>query len=144
MSVHLIKLCVGAEDIEDLRVWQTQRLAERVARNEPAEIYHITRMVPTRREELLEGGSLYWVIKGIVRCRQRLIDIRPFVDDEGIRRCRLVLDPELVATQRRARRPFQGWRYFDPADAPPDARAVAGGDDMPEALRTELESLGLL
>lgn len=144
MSVHLIKLCVGAQSVDDLRQWQTQRLADAKKRKQPLELYHVTRMVPTRREELLDGGSLYWVMKGIIRCRQRLTAIRSFVDKEDIRRCRLVLDPELVLTRRRERRPFQGWRYLPASDAPPDVQAGDSNDDMPEAMRAELEALGLL
>lgn len=144
MTLHLIKLCVGAEDVEDLRTWQTERLAEKRKRKEKPVLAHITRMVPTRAAELLDGGSLYWVMKGHIRCRQRLLDIEPFVDGEGIRRCKLVLDPEIVLTRRRERRPFQGWRYFETKDAPADVKGVEEDDDMPEEMRAELEALGLL
>lgn len=142
MTIHLIKLCVGCDSIEDLAEWVEYRLGEaRKARRKP-EHFHVTRMVPKRVGDLLDGGSLYWVIKGVVQVRQRLADIRPFVDDEGIPRCRLVLDPKLVATQWQPKRPFQGWRYFDAKDVPRDLK---GGrpDDMPPALRAELAELGL-
>lgn len=86
----------------------------------PAELFHTTRMIPKRRDELLDGGSLYWVIKGSVQARQKLIDVRPFKDDEGTRRCHLVLDPALVETRPQPRRAFQGWRYLTPVDAPDD------------------------
>ncbi len=145
MTLHLIKLCVGAPDVDDLRDWQQARLAEKKRLKQPQELFHTTRMVPTRMNDLLEGGSLYWVMKGIIRCRQRLLDIRPFVDEEGIRRCHLVLDPEIVLTRRRERRAFQGWRYLDPKDAPSDITPGSEDDDeMPPELRTELEALGLL
>lgn len=144
MTLNLIKLCVGAEDIEDLRTWQTARLKEKRKNKEKPVLVHVTRMVPTRAAELLDGGSLYWVMKGHIRCRQRLLDIEPFVDAEGIKRCKLVLDHEIVATRRRERRPFQGWRYFDGKDAPPDAKASDVDDDMPDEMRAELEALGLL
>jgi hypothetical protein len=100
-------------------------------------------MVPKRADELLDGGSIYWVIKGEIQVRQRLIEIRPFTDDEGIKRCALVLDPDLVETECMPRGPFQGWRYFPAKDAPPD---LAAGDaqDLPPALRKELRALGLL
>lgn len=143
--LHLIKLCVGAGDVDDLRDWQSARLAEMKQQKEVPELFHTTRMVPARMNELLDGGSLYWVMKGIVRCRQKLLDIRPFVDVDGIRRCHLVLDPEIILTRRRERRPFQGWRYLDPKDAPSDAIPGAADDDeMPPELRAELEALGLL
>ena len=144
MTLHLIKLCVGADDVEDLRSWQAERLAEKRKRKEKPVLAHVTRMVPTRAAEILDGGSLYWVMKGIIRCRQRIVDIEPFVDGEGIKRCRLVLDPEIVLVRRRERRPFQGWRYLDPKDAPEDVKGVDEVDDMPEEMRRELEELGLL
>jgi hypothetical protein len=87
------------------------------------EQFHTTRMVPKRAAELLDGGSLYWVIKGNIQARQRLVDIRPFVDTDGISRCHLVLEPVLHETSWAPRRPFQGWRYLDPKDAPPDLSA---------------------
>jgi len=94
--------------------------------------------------ELLDGGSLYWVIRGAIQVRQRLLDIRPFTDADGIGRCRLVLDHQgLIPTALRPMRPFQGWRYLEGEAAPPDSGA-AGADDLPEALRLELARLGLL
>jgi hypothetical protein len=143
MALHLIKLCVGAESLDDLADWIDRKLRQRQARGEPAETGHVTRMIPTRRAELLDGGSLYWVIRGAVQVRQRLSDIRPFVDDEGIRRCRLVLDPDLVPTRRQPRRPFQGWRYLKAEDAPLDL-AVGRTNDLPAHLEAELAELGLL
>ncbi len=144
MTLHLIKLCVGADDVEDLRTWQAERLAEKRKKKEKPVLAHVTRMVPTRAADILDGGSLYWVMKGYIRCRQRLLAIEPFVDGEGIKRCRLVLDPEIVLVRRRERRAFQGWRYFEAKDAPADVKGVDDVDDMPEAMRAELEALGLL
>ncbi|MDR3499138.1 MAG: DUF1489 domain-containing protein [Parvibaculum sp.] len=144
MTLHLIKLCVGADDVEDLRSWQAERLAEKRKKKEKPVLAHVTRMVPTRAADILDGGSLYWVMKGYIRCRQRLLSIEPFVDGEGIKRCRLVLDPEIVLVRRRERRAFQGWRYFEAKDAPADVKGVDDVDDMPEAMRAELEALGLL
>ena len=143
MTLHLIKLCVGCESIEDLAEWIDERLAEARKASRPAVHQHVTRMVPKRIPELLDGGSLYWVIKGNVQVRQRLLAIEPFVDREGIGRCRLVLDPQVVATDWQPKRAFQGWRYYEAKDVPPDARAGRGGDDLPAALRAELAELGL-
>jgi len=143
MTLNLLKLCVGAESVEDLEGWIGQRMAARRAAGEPQEQMHTTRMVPKRVDELLGGGSLYWVIKGGIQCRQRLLEIRPFTDAEGIGRCHLVLDPAVIRTEWQPRRPFQGWRYLTPADAPTDVGA--GGDEaMPAPLRRELAELGLL
>ncbi|MAM93890.1 DUF1489 domain-containing protein [Parvibaculum sp.] len=144
MTVHLVKLCVGAEDVSDLATWQAARLAEMKKLKQPQVLAHVTRMTPKRADELLAGGSLYWVMKGVIRCRQKLIAIEPFTDSEGVGRCRLVLDKEIVATRRQERRPFQGWRYLDPKDAPPDVKRGEVEDDMPEEMRRELEELGLL
>ena len=144
MPLHLLKLCVGVDAIEDLQAWIDFRLEEKRASGEPAEQYHTTRMVPTRREELLDGGSLYWVIKGTIQARQHLVDIRPFTDAAGIKRCQLVLEPVLHPTRPQPRRPFQGWRYLTPDDAPPDIRKLSGGGDIPEAMRRELAELCLI
>ena len=144
MTVHLVKLCDGADDIADLAGWQAERLKEKKKLKQPQVLAHVTRMTPKRAEELLAGGSLYWVMKGVIRCRQKLIGIEPFTDNEGIGRCRLVLDKEIVPTRRQERRPFQGWRYLEAKDAPPDVKKGEAEDDMPEEMRRELEELGLL
>jgi hypothetical protein len=142
MTVHLIKLCVGCDSIADLAEWIDWKLGELRKAGQKPEQFHITRMVPKRQDELLDGGSLYWVIKGNVQVRQRLLDIRPFVDKEGISRCRLVLEPKLVPTDWQPKRAFQGWRYLPPKDAPRDLAADAAGD-LPPQLRAELAELGL-
>jgi hypothetical protein len=140
MTLHLLKLCVGVESIAELRAFTRMRRARA-----PGVHAHVTRMVPTRTVELLDGGSLYWVIKGQISARQRLIGIEPFVDSAGVKRCALQLDDEVVALRPQPHRAFQGWRYLTPADAPPDLDSVAAGlDEMPEALRRELSDLGLL
>jgi hypothetical protein len=145
MTLHLIKLCVGADSIEDLQSWIDERMALKKKRREPVEHKHITRMVPKRVEALLEGGSLYWVIKGQIAARQVLTDIRPFIDGDGIGRCELVLEPNARAVLPRPYRPFQGWRYFQPKDAPPDLTSRSGDvAAMPETMRRELSELGLL
>lgn len=142
MALHLIKLCVGVDSIEDLRSWQKERLAALKKRGQKLEFKHTTRMVPKRRDEILAGGSLYWVIKGYTSVRQRLIDIRPFVDKEGVPRCHLVYDKDLVVVAPRPRRAFQGWRYLEAKDAPPDVGKADKG--IPDKLQRELAELGLL
>jgi hypothetical protein len=143
MTLHLIKLCVGCDSVSDLEDWIVEK--RRRTRGKKSEHVHTTRMVPTRAIELLNGGSLYWVIRGEIACRQRLIDIRPYVDQEGIRRCKLVLEPKVVPVVPRPRGPFQGWRYLSAKEAPSDlgkrGRGIAG---LPEELRRELRQLGLL
>jgi hypothetical protein len=145
VPLHLIKLCVGCDSVKDLQDWIRQKQKERRKRGQAREHLHRTRMVPKRADELTEGGSLYWVIRGQVMCRQRLLDVRPFVDREGVGRCYLALDPKLVLVEPRPYRAFQGWRYLAHADAPRDLdRAAPGARDMPETMRRELRDLGLL
>lgn len=137
MTLHLLKLAVGVESIADLE-------ARRARRRTPSGHHvHVTRMVPRRTDELLDGGSLYWVVKGRITVRQRLRGIEPFVDPEGVGRCRLVLDPLLVLVAPRLFRAFQGWRYLAEADRPADL-LIAEAQDMPVELRLELAALGLV
>ena len=143
MSVHLIKLAVGIDDFDHLACLQKQRMAAFKAQGLSENPRHFTRMKPKREIELLDGGSIYWVIKGAIRARQELVAFDSYTDEEGVRRCAIVLDPELVATQNRPHRAFQGWRYLDPAKAPKDA--VGDGDtDLPLELAEDLDALGLL
>ena len=145
VALNLIKLCVGCDSVQELELWIEKRLKDRLKRGLSREHMHRTRMVPKRADELRDGGSLYWVIRGEVLCRQRLIDVRPFVDKGGIRRCYLVLQPKLVLVEPRLWRAFQGWRYLPSEDCPRDLDRVApGAKHMPEALRRELRDLGLL
>lgn len=144
MPLNILKLCVGCDSIEDLEGWIAFRLDEQRRAGRALEQFHTTRMVPKRVEELTDGGSLYWVIKGSVQCRQRLLDVRPFTDGEGISRCHLVLEPTVVKTEWQPRRPFQGWRYLDVKDAPRDLPEGSGIAEMPANLRKELAELGLL
>jgi hypothetical protein len=145
MALHLIKLCVGTDSIRDLQDWIKERLAEKRRRKQTPEHIHTTRMMPTRADELLDGGSLYWVIRGEIACRQALADIREYKDKEGVRRCQLVLSPKVVPVVPRPRGPFQGWRYLNGKDAPADlTRGVKGLAKLPEEMRRELRELGLL
>ena len=145
MALHLIKLCVGCDSVADLEEWIARKLKEKKKRGQKPEHIHTTRMTPKRVEELLDGGSLYWVIRGEVMCREKLVDIRPFVDKDGIGRTRLVMDGKLVLVEPRPFRAFQGWRYYAQKDAPRDlARAAPGAAAMPEPMRRELRELGLL
>jgi hypothetical protein len=145
MALHLLKLAVGCAGIADLEDWieETRLLYARLGR--PYEQLHTTRMKPRRLTGIEPATSLYWVIKGQLLCRQRLIEIRPFTDSEGIGRCHLVLEPVVHPVIPRPLRPFQGWRYLDGKDAPADLSGR--GDqaaDMPEDLRRELAGMGLL
>jgi hypothetical protein len=144
MPLHLVKLCVGADSVEDLQDWIDRRLADKREKGLAQEHIHTTRMAPKRASELLNGGSLYWVIKGSIQVRQALIDIRPYCDARGIRRCDLVLDPNPVLTRWQPRRAFQGWRYLEHKDVPSDVESSDGIRQLPPHLRVELAQLGLL
>ena len=145
MTLNLVKLCVGVSAVEELQAWIDYRIDEKRRLGKPAEQAHTTRMIPKRKEELLDGGSLYWVIKGNIQVRQILTDIRPFTDSEGINRCDLVLEPRLILTEWNPRRAFQGWRYLKAEEAPPDLGAGnSGSEHIPAHLRLELSNLGLL
>ncbi|MBV1702398.1 MAG: DUF1489 family protein [Hyphomicrobiales bacterium] len=145
MTLNLLKLCVGASAISDLENWIASRLALAQAEGRPVEQFHTTRMVPKRADELLDGGSLYWVIKGQIAVRQRLLQIRPHTDKDGIGRCDLVLEPVLIPVYPLPCRPFQGWRYLKSAEAPRDLNDGAENvADLPESLRRELREMGLL
>jgi hypothetical protein len=139
-TVHILKLCVGAEAVDDLIDWQRSR----AALNPDGLPRHVTRMWPRRADEVLEGGSLYWVFKGLVLARQRILRLEEVVGGDGILRCGLVLDPEVIRTEPQPRRPFQGWRYLDPSDAPRDLPERREGDDpLPPELSAALADIGL-
>ena len=145
MSLHLIKLCVGCDTITDLEDWIEENRSHFRRLGRDYEQTHTTRMVPKRMDELLAGGSLFWVIRGQVACRQTLLGVRPFTDGDGIGRCRLVLEPVVVPVEPRPYRPFQGWRYLALKDAPRDIDPKAGDlARMPEDMRRQLAELGLL
>ncbi|MEC3861817.1 DUF1489 domain-containing protein [Mesobacterium sp. TK19101] len=139
--IHLIKLSVGTESVEDLAAWQAtahERWADGIPR-------HVTRMWPKRAAEVLNGGSIYWVIKGFVQCRQRILRLDEVTGRDGIRRCAIVLKPGLIRTTSAPKRPFQGWRYLDPKDAPVDLSPDRQKDDaLPPELAGALAEIGVL
>ncbi|MGJ8544609.1 MAG: DUF1489 family protein [Sulfitobacter sp.] len=128
---HLIKLSVGTEAVEDLAAWQELRRAE----TPDGLPRHVTRMWPKREAEILAGGSIFWVIKGQIQCRQRVLRLDEVIGADGVRRCAIVLEPQIIRTATSLRRPFQGWRYLKPEDAPPD---LPQGRESEEALPLEL------
>ncbi|MEM6535587.1 MAG: DUF1489 domain-containing protein [Pseudomonadota bacterium] len=127
----MVKLCVGADDVGDLKAWQQTLLQTADAP------YHRTRMVPKRMDELADGGSIYWVIKGLIQVRQRIVAVNEIVDRGGRRACELVFDPPLIGVEPVPKRPFQGWRYLKPEDAPADMKADTA--NVPAALRAKLK-----
>lgn len=146
MPLHLVKLAVGCESVKDLKLRVAERARQAKQKRQTARHIHITRMTPKRDDELLADGSLYWVIRGEIAAREKIIAIEPFRDKDGIGRCRIVMQPKVIAVTPRPMRAFQGWRYLSHKDAPPDitASAASGLAAMPEELRRELRELGLL
>ena len=139
MSLNLVKLCVGVSEVDELERWVAD------CRRGHDTLDHVTRMFPRRKDEMLPGASLYWVMRGMIMCRQPIADLEAVRGSDGIERCRIVFKPRIVRVRPAPRRAFQGWRYLTEADAPPDLKAgEAGSADMPEALRRELATLGLL
>lgn len=140
MTIHLVKLCVGIDSYEHLA---EHRRLHSASPDSPT--HHVTRMWPKREAELLDGGSLYWVIKGTISARQKIISLEERIGADGIRRCSIVMDPNLVRTKPAQRRAFQGWRYLKPEDAPPDLTlSTSREDSLPPHLASALSEIGIL
>ena len=141
MALHLIKLSVGTTSVEDLEEWHKDPRAK----GPDGLPRHVTRMWPKREGELLDGGSIYWVIQGLVQCRQPILRLDEVTGGDGIRRCAIVLEPGLIRTATALKRPFQGWRYLPGSDAPPDLGSARAKDDtLPPALSAALADIGVL
>ncbi len=139
-TTNILKLCVGAESVGDLLQWHEAHLGLWAK----GTTEHVTRMWPKRQDEVLDGGSLYWVIKGVILARQRILALEPRRGADGIERCALVMSAEVIRTEPAPRRPFQGWRYLAPADSPRDlAKSRASDDTLPAALERALADIGL-
>lgn len=139
--INLVKLSVGTESVDSLSEWHATKRAQ-TADGLPR---HVTRMWPRRADEILNGGSIFWVIKGLVQCRQKVLRLDEVIGKDGIRRCAIVLDPALHRTQSVQKRPFQGWRYLLPSDSPPDLPDTRDNEDpLPVALNRALAEIGVL
>ena len=136
MTVHLKKLSVGSQSLDNLRDWQALRLVQ------GGRLVHVTRNRPRRAEELLDGGSIYWIIKGVVTARQAIIDLAEVQRADGTPACGIVLSPKIIQVAPTKMRIFQGWRYLEVNEAPPDISAGDDGD-MPAELAAELRDLGI-
>jgi hypothetical protein len=146
MTLHILKLCVGVSSVDDLASWQRRHLDTMLKSDPDAELMHVTRQTPRREGFAAGASSIYWVIAGYIRARQKITALREVRGADGILRCGLALDPELTQTEPVPRRAFQGWRYFAHDEAPPDLRAGAGDDHaaMPPAMRQALTELRLI
>jgi hypothetical protein len=144
MAVHILKLAVGAGSLDHLRRFVARQAEAAVQGGDPPAARITTRTAPRRAEDVLDGGSLYWVIRGSIQARQRILALEPFEDGAGPTRVQIVLDAGVVAVRPRPCRPFQGWRYLRPQDAPDDLRVDAANSAMPEEMRRELMELCLI
>ncbi|MEM9223107.1 MAG: DUF1489 domain-containing protein [Pseudomonadota bacterium] len=144
MALHLLKLSVGSRSLDALRGWVERSSAASVAAGGRRGARITTRMAPRRLDEVLAGGSLYWVVKGTLQARQPILAFEPFKDDSGVARYHVLLDPQVVSVRPRPCRPFQGWRYLRPEDAPADWDASGLDDDIPASMRRELMELCLI
>lgn len=142
MTIHLQKLSVGSDSIRTLADWQKVVIRRRKAKGLSAHAQHVTRMSPKQKEALLDGGSIYWVIKGQILCRNVVIDLQDTQTRDGRKACAIILDPKLVPVIPTPRRAFQGWRYLKPEDAPQDLQGLHSGEDLPPELRSKLVNLG--
>jgi hypothetical protein len=142
MTIHMVKLCVGAETFDDLRHWQAQQMRMRSGEGRAARPACQTRMTPKQTDALLEGGSLYWVIRGMILARNRIVGVETLTDRSGRAFCEIDLDPEAVLVEPTPRKAFQGWRYLKPAEAPCDlARGLSG--ELPVKLARDLREAGV-
>jgi len=142
MVMHLQKLSVGSTGIDSLQNWQNTMVARRKARGLLPCHEHVTRMFPKQKEALLDGGSIYWVIKGVIQCRNKIIALEETRNDRGLKACAILMDPQLIPVQPQPRRAFQGWRYLKPEDAPPDLTTIEGAESLPPKLRNKLVEIG--
>ena len=141
MTVHILKLCVGIDSVEHLI--EVRKGRELLLPDGTPYNYHITRFRPRRGEDVLGNGSLYWVIKGFVQVRQRIIGLEPIETDSGVK-CKFILDTKLVRTESQPRRPHQGWRYLKTGDAPRDIPVGQAVDNLPHDLSAKLREMGLI
>ena len=145
MVVNLIKLCVGVSEVEQLVDYQNNVLGSTAIQNKVSALRHVTRNMPKRRNEILNGGSIYWVINGLIQVRQKIIQIERVSLENGRSACALIFDPLLVRTKIKPRRAFQGWRYLESCEAPLDMEFDMDTDSiLPTHVAEELKQLGLL
>ena len=146
MTLNLIKLCVGIEDIDHLAHVQSARLNAARSNGEPEVLRHITRNTPRLAAEVLDGGSLYWVIRRVIAVRQPIIGLEGVEREDGRPACAIILANQHIRTVPRRSRAFQGWRYFSMEDAPADLSQgqTMITNDLPPEMAAELRELGLL
>jgi len=140
--MHLQKLSVGTASIEGLQKWQNTMVARRKSRGLLPCHEHVTRMFPKQKDALLDGGSIYWVIKGQILCRNKIIGLEETRNGQGLKACSILMEPKLIPVQPASRRAFQGWRYLKPEDAPKDLLGIGEAEDLPRELMVKLVNIG--
>ncbi len=142
MVLHLQKLSVGSENIDTLRDWQKVMVRRRIKKGLSPHHQHVTRMTPKRAEALLDGGSIYWVIKGLILCRNPLVALEETRTADGRKACAIIMDAKIIPVVPTPKRPFQGWRYLKAEDAPEDLKSIGDTLNLPPHLRAKLVDLG--
>ena len=141
--INIIKLCVGAQNVSELFKWQKNRIIS-VANLEDPVTFIITRMRPKKEEELLNGGSIYWVFKGLILARQKIIGFDNIIGADNILRCKIILNSQIILTESIQKRPFQGWRYFKQEEVPNDRELYSEDKiEIPLELQKELSEIGI-
>lgn len=146
MSVNLLKMCVGVSEVAELQANQANRAKIAKINGLPFVLQHVTRNTPRRKDEILQGGSLFWVMKRFIQVRQRIIALEPVQREDGKSACAIILDPQLIKTRLHPHRAFQGWRYLEDKDAPVDLASDSniGEQQLPPEMLAELKGLGLV
>lgn len=144
MVVHLLQMCAEIEDVEHLKREQSAKIQQSLSQGLGNKLSHLTRHMPRREAEVLGGGSIYWIIRGSIRARQRIIGLEAVIGRGGTPRCNLVLDPELIRTEPQSRRPHQGWQYLKPEHAPKDADPRSQDQELPEETVIDVTEIGLI
>lgn len=142
MTLHMQKLSVGSESIATLQDWQKMVVRRRKKRGLSPYHEHVTRMFPKQKDALLDGGSIYWVIKGLIQCRNEIVALDEVKTRDGRKACSILMSPKLIPVVPTPKRPFQGWRYLKVEDAPADLGEIGGANDLPPELRAKLANLG--
>ncbi len=144
--INLIKLCVGAENVSDLYNWQKNRIIpKKIGNTKSSATFLVTRMRPKRETEILNGGSIFWVFRGLILARQKILGIDKYIEEDSVLRCKIILDREIILTEPHQKKPFQGWRYLNQKDTPKDREIFSNTKtQLPLKIEKELSLIGIL
>ena len=145
MYANFLRTGVGVESIEHL--YEIQHGHRQIKFNGENHAYLFTRRTPTRANDLINGGSVYWIIKRQICARQTIADIQTLKDEDDKPFCHVIMNQQIYLTQPVAHKHIQGWRYLSPEKAPKDIGLFTPNnrpDDIPPELAAELAEAGLL